>query len=415
MSKKGSKAKKSVPLVFDSPSPSSSSSSSSESDVREVSPSSYTTTTTTVPSATPQKLRPQVPSTNSPGRSDPSTSELARWEEAMSKLQDLDPCNSPALKDPSGLDASELEKWRRECEWWDKKVAHDQWVRQSYHAALVRERSATNWTEKPKKERKVNKDLPIEKYTMKLAKEKPFHHWYKVFEREMSRRDASEVETLNHLYFYVERECFSNWSEAMSPVQMNDLRTVIAQLDLHYPDKKTPVERRNAFRAYKQAQPDVLGYSTEKEKLYRLAYPAHNPGTSDDYRDSWLEGLYPPFIKTLWYESLQDGKIHALVRRVVELERAELASNSGYLRYYEKRNKTDTNPQKLVREVGKNSDKNVERDSKGKPLCHQFLQHKTCGYGSKCHFSHEEPKTADNNSRKNTTGDSGSNTGHLKA
>jgi hypothetical protein len=431
MSKKGSKSKKSVvvPLVFDSPSSPSSKSNESEFSEPEVSPSSSTTTTTTVTSATPSKLRPQVPSrTNFPARGDPSTenSELEKWEEVLLNLPNLDPNKSPALQDPSGMDKTEHKKWKRECEWWEKRVAHDKWVRESYQAALVREQSATSSVVRTTKERKVNKDLPIEKFTMELSKEKPFYIWYRTFEREMVRKDASAVEILNHLYFYVEKKCFANWSEAMSSVQMNDLQMVITQLDLHFPDKKTPIERRTAFRAYKQIQPDVLAYSNEKERLYRLAYPALDPGDSDDYRDSWLEGLYSPFVKTIWYESLQESNIRVLVRRVVELERAELASNSSYSKRFGKIGKLEvpkevtpkirTNSKKYSREVGTKSEK-VERDSKGKPLCHQFLQSRKCEYGSECFYSHEEPKKPSDNSRKNydSTGTGGTTRpGNLK-
>jgi hypothetical protein len=286
------------------------------------------TTLRFVDSGTPMRLKPTKPSFRQDSVSTRQTDsvreaeeEVAYWKAMVASLPRPDPSKSPMLISTLGLDTEEVEKLREEQRIWAQVTALREQYGNAYRKALKQLHSME--TVPMFKERKLKKDLPILKFTPQLAITMPFYIWYREFSRELARLRADELYMLDMLYYWVDRKCFQPWSASMTEEDMNDFETVISCLDKQYPDRSTSAERREEFRKYIQKAKDVLEYSNEKERLFRLAYPESDPFRSSEFRDSWLMGLYKPIQKDIrtYFRDIDTTNVSSLTSEAVRLSR----------------------------------------------------------------------------------------------
>jgi hypothetical protein len=182
---------------------------------------------------------------------------------------------------------------------------------------------------------------------------------------------------------------------------MNDFGVLTDHLDKQFPDKVPPRQRRTDYREYRQTFPDVMKYSTEKEQLFRLAYPSKDPSSDIEYRDYWLDGLYSKFTDKLRdkHESIDSVPIDVLVAEAVRYEQNErLSSNSTYFNSFEKKKvKKKSRHDKSKRDASPSSDGPTPKDKSPKspptpkpdgPYCFKFWRNGKCPQGDKCEFPH---------------------------
>ena len=234
----------------------------------------------------------------------------------------FDPDQSPYAERVNDMDQTQYEAWERRCKCWDGQSR----LYESYLASLAPPNTTRSplggQLAYPAQRRKVNKSLPIEKFAPKLALEQPFFIWYQTFHRELIREKADASYQLDLLYYYVDRRCFQPWSQMYSAKKMNDFNFIVSQLDKHYPDPTTPSERREQFRKLKMKSSGVLEYSNEKERLWRLAYPVVDPLKSEEFKDSWMDGLPKKIQKWIIHRDILEGTpIPNLVKGAVQYER----------------------------------------------------------------------------------------------
>ena len=268
--------------------------------------------------------------------------ELKECLEAYDKFPLRNIQDSPHLIDTTGFDENGLKEWSLSVQKWDlaekrRKTTLKQirFLQEQLASSIVKpnEIGKTGTYMRPLK---VDRHLPIPKFTRTLSRDKPFYLWYKLFRREMLRLEADNKYCLAALIYYVDKECFSPWQESLSPEDMNDLDLVLSHLDKEFPDRCTPEERRSAFRNWSHSKADVLDYSNNKERLFRLAYPEKDPNTSATYKDYWLLGLNKK-LETLLRRSIrvEMRPVSFLVAEAVRIEQDELAVNKArYLRHF---------------------------------------------------------------------------------
>ena len=315
------------------------------------------TTSKQVESVTPYKLRPvkltesfidsssEHGKTRDMGRSNDMVQknleeELYQCSQAYSKLPLLNVLDSPHFVDVSGFNTEQLKTWQTSADAWDMAEKRKKVILE--HIRHLREQLTKCTPDRVEPARthvrplKVDRHLPIPKFDRALSRDKPFYIWYKLFKREMLRLEADNRYCLAALIYYVDKECFSPWQESLSPEDMNDLDIVLSYLDKEFPDRCTPEERRSAFRNSSHSKADVLDYSNNKERLFRLAYPEKDPNTSATYKDYWLLGLNKK-LETLLRRSIrvEDHSISYLVAEAVRIEQNELAVNKArYLSHF---------------------------------------------------------------------------------
>ena len=322
----------------------------------------------------------------------------------------FDPDHSPYLEEVAAMTATQFQVWERQCRRWDGQSR----LYESYRANLAQRypphrsplhAQPVGQAAISTQRRKVNKALPIEKFTTKLALEQPFFIWYQTFHRELLRERADSDYQLDMLYYYVDRRCFQPWSQTYSARKMNDFNFIVNQLDKHYPDPTTPSERREQSRSFKMRKSGVLEYSNEKERLWRLAYPTVDPLKSEEFKDSWMEGL-PRTIK-MWIvqrRMLESTPIPQLVSETVQYERDLLrVDKSGYsASFSDSRTSRPAKPSKARPDAAPESkEKKYDRPNpKSKPNsrtepstkhCWEFAKFGSCDKGPDCPYLHIAP------------------------
>ena len=263
---------------------------------------------------------------------------IVDWTAMLKKLPPLELEDSPLTADLTGLTNEQLAAWKSAKDRWelDENRRDDIAKRiQAYKRELKAlaqppsmDRTTSTASHSPSGRMiKVDRHLPIAKYTRALSKVKPFHLWYKLFKREMLRLEVDDKYTLAALIYYVDADCFDPWQESLSPQAMNDLNVVLGALDREFPDLLTPEERRDDFRKWTQTKPGVLAYTSNKERLFRLAYPDKDPSTSSTYKDLWVSGLHLE-IRILLRRSVrvESSSVPELVADAVRIEQDEMIS-----------------------------------------------------------------------------------------
>ena len=316
----------------------------------------------------------------------------------------FDPNQSPYAERVNDMDRTQYEAWERRCKCWDGQSR----LYESYLASLTPPNTTSppgGHFAYPAQRRKVNKSLPIEKFAPKLASEQPFFIWYQTFHRELIRERADASYQLDLLYYYVDRRCFQPWSQMYSAKKMNDFNFIVSQLDKHYPDPTTPSECREQFRKLKMKSSGILEYSNEKERLWRLAYPVVDPLKSEEFKDSWMDGLPKTIQKWIVHHDILEGTpIPNLVKGAVQYERNLLrVDRAKYLSSL-----TDHQPPRFAKPT--KARPNTDYESKGKKIdraipkpkpgprpdpsvrrCWEFTKFGSCDKGPDCPYLHVAP------------------------
>jgi hypothetical protein len=334
----------------------------------------------------PTRLSGQVdPALENP-EENPTVVELRR---KIALLDDQLAGDDPRIEYPDINDVALFSTWERKCTLWTAWERSRESLMARLETLLVprpsksvptpdRNTGFAVTTGRATAPRKLNKDLPISKFTPDFYKTTPFHRWYRVFERELLRENADSPYALRMLFHYVDRRCFTPWSESLSPTDMNDLSFVVRKLDVQYPDLTTYREKCNNFLNCVMKKHGVLSYSTEKESLWRIAYPQRNPVTESDYTNSWFDGLIPCLQQELL---LARPQILEGYEQVVELVPLAVRFEEIFVR---------TDPDSY----SKNFKSKPSRDPKGdtpKEPCRQF-QAGNCPRGNRCPFLHSKKR-----------------------